>query len=119
MINIIIDSNIIFSAILNSNSRIGQIIINGFNFYNFIAPQYVRSEILEHQDKIKETGKFSEKEFIKTYKLIIRNVTILSHSIIPKKITHTHLDYVVQSILMIPSLLLLLNLQGANYGQVI
>lgn len=51
MTKIIIDSNIAFSAILNVNSRIGQIIINGFRYYDFYSPEYIRTEILEHQEK--------------------------------------------------------------------
>jgi predicted nucleic acid-binding protein len=51
MTKIIIDSNIAFSAILNVNSRIGQIIINGFRHYDFYSPEYIRKEILEHQEK--------------------------------------------------------------------
>ncbi len=57
MTKIIIDTNIAFSAILNVNSRIGQIIINGFKYYDFYAPEYIRTELLEHQEKIKEIAK--------------------------------------------------------------
>ncbi|NEN25233.1 hypothetical protein G3O08_17185 [Cryomorpha ignava] len=35
MDNIIVDSNILFSAILNLNSRMGQILINGQEYYDF------------------------------------------------------------------------------------
>jgi predicted nucleic acid-binding protein len=52
MTKIIIDTNIAFSALLNINSRIGQILINGNRYYDFYSPEYIRSEIIEHQDKI-------------------------------------------------------------------
>ncbi len=45
MTKIIVDSNIIFSAILNINSRIGQILITGGDFYEFYAPKYLRHDI--------------------------------------------------------------------------
>lgn len=48
MTKIVIDSNIVFSAILNVNSRIAQIIINGRNHYQFFSPQYIRTEIITH-----------------------------------------------------------------------
>ena len=85
MTKIIIDSNIAFSAILNVNSRIGQIIISGYKYYDFYAPEYIRFEILEHQDKIKVIANLSDNEFLETYEMIIRNVTILNHSILPIK----------------------------------
>ena len=86
MIKIIVDTNIVFSALLNTNSRIGQILINGKDYFDFYSPEYVRFEIFQHKEKIKSIGKLSEDEFIETYSLILRNITILNHSIIPPEI---------------------------------
>ena len=61
---IIIDSNIVFSAFLNINSSIGQILITGNNFYHFYAPNYIRTEIIEHREKIKKLAEISENEFL-------------------------------------------------------
>jgi len=36
MNKIIIDTNILFSALLNTDSRIGQILINGKRYYNLM-----------------------------------------------------------------------------------
>ena len=57
MTKLIVDSNIIFSAI----------------------------EIWEHQEKIKKIGKLNVDEFLEVYKLVLKNVTILNHSIVPKE----------------------------------
>lgn len=86
MTKIIVDTNIVFSALLNTNSRIGQILINGKDYFDFYSPEYVRFEIFQHKEKIKSIGKLSEDEFIETYSLILRNITILNHSIIPPEI---------------------------------
>ena len=64
MNKIIIDTNILFSALLNTDSRIGQILINGKRYYNFYAPEYIREEIIEHKDKIKTIAKLSDDDFI-------------------------------------------------------
>lgn len=85
MNKIIIDSNIIFSALLNVNSRIGQIIINGHKKFDFFAPEYVRYEILQHQLKIKKFAHLTDIEFLELFELVIRNIKILNHSIIPAK----------------------------------
>ncbi|MBN1118127.1 MAG: hypothetical protein JXA77_13040 [Bacteroidales bacterium] len=45
MTKIIIDTNIVFSAILNVNSRIGQLIFNGLNYYDLYSPEYIRGEL--------------------------------------------------------------------------
>ena len=86
MIKIIVDTNIVFSALLNTNSRIGQILINGKNHFDFYSPAYVKFEIFKHKEKIKSIGKLTDEEFLETYGLIIKNITILNHSIIPNEI---------------------------------
>jgi len=85
MNKIVIDSNIIFSALLNVNSRIGQILLNGHKKFNFFAPEYVRFEIIQHQLKIKKFAKISDSEFLELFELVMRNIKILNHSIIPTK----------------------------------
>lgn len=67
MIRIIVDTNIVFSALLNIDSRIGQILINGKNHFDFYSPGYVRFEIFKHKEKIKSIGKLSDDEFIEIY----------------------------------------------------
>jgi len=54
--------------------------------YNFYAPEYIREEIIEHKDKIKTIAKLSDDDFIELYELILRNITILNHSLIPTNI---------------------------------
>lgn len=84
MDKVIVDSNILFSAILNLDSNIGQILINGSEYYDFYSPKYVRTELLKHKSKIRKITKLSEDEFFETYELILKNVTILNHSILPE-----------------------------------
>ncbi|MBY5959545.1 hypothetical protein KUV50_15440 [Membranicola marinus] len=93
MKKIIVDSNILFSAILNVNSRIGQMLINGDRFFDFYSPKYARTEIFDHQDKIKEIADLTTEEFLETYELITKNVTILNHSILPEKHLKKAFDY--------------------------
>ncbi|WP_373060443.1 PIN domain-containing protein [Zunongwangia sp. H14] len=85
MTKIIVDSNIIFSALLNIDSRIGQMLINSKKHYDFYSPKYVRSEIFEHKEKIKKIAKLNNADFFEVYELVLQNVTILNHSILPIK----------------------------------
>lgn len=93
MIKIIVDSNILFSAILNAQSRIGQILINGLDYYEFYAPKYARTEILEHQDKLKKIANLEDEPFLEIYELVLKNITFLNHSILPRKDFEKALEY--------------------------
>ena len=97
MIKIVVDTNIVFSALLNTNSRIAQILINGNKHFDFYSPAYVRFEIFKHKERIKSIGKLTDDEFIETYSLILKNITILNHSIIPTK-TYKNAELLCQDI---------------------
>mgnify|MGYP006277711771 CR=1 FL=1 len=83
MTKIVVDTNILFSVLLNVDSRIGQILINGNEFYTFYSPEYIHDEIFAHKSKIKSLAGLSENEFILLYDTVIRNLYILNHAVIP------------------------------------
>ncbi len=83
MTKIIVDSNFIFSAILNVINRIGQVLLNGTGFYDFYAPKYLRNELWDHRDKVKKIGKFDDDQFIEVYELVLKNVRLLNHAVVP------------------------------------
>lgn len=83
MTKIVVDTNILFSSLLNVNSRIAQILIRGGSFYEFYALNYIKNEIFEHKLKIKELGKLSKKNFNQIYRLVSKHITILNHSVVP------------------------------------
>lgn len=49
---IIVDANIVFSGILNTNSKIGDLLMNSDHYFTFIAPDFLRSEIQNHYSKL-------------------------------------------------------------------
>lgn len=74
---IVVDSNIVFSAILNTQSKIGQLIINGSKYFDFYTVGLLKDEIIEHKDKILNSTKFSETQFDDTFQLIISKISFL------------------------------------------
>jgi len=44
-VKVIVDANIVFSGILNSNGKIGDLLINSQKHFDFIAPDFLRAEI--------------------------------------------------------------------------
>ncbi len=57
---IIVDTNIVFSTILNSNSRIGKIILNAKGHFQFFTCNYLRTEIQRHRNKLLKLTKLTE-----------------------------------------------------------
>jgi predicted nucleic acid-binding protein len=54
------------------------------NTYDFYAPKYVRDEIWNQQQKLKKIAKLDDNDFLEVYELILKNITILDHSIAGK-----------------------------------
>jgi predicted nucleic acid-binding protein len=80
---IIIDSNILFSALLNLDSKIGQILLIGDKYFDFYAPGYIREEIFEYKDKIMKHSRMNEIEFIETYELLMHGIRVMNSKLIP------------------------------------
>ncbi|HOY19331.1 MAG TPA: PIN domain-containing protein [Haliscomenobacter sp.] len=49
---IVVDTNIVFSAMLNPSATIGQILIYGQRQFQFYAPNLVKEEIKRHRGKL-------------------------------------------------------------------
>jgi predicted nucleic acid-binding protein len=71
---IVVDSNIVFSAILNTKSRIGQLIITGSKYFDFYTVGLLKEEIIEHKDKIINITGFTEIQFEEIYQSIINRI---------------------------------------------
>jgi predicted nucleic acid-binding protein len=58
---IIVDTNIVFSALLNSNSHIGQLLLDSRNYFEFYSCKYLQKELFNHFHKIRAYTKLCDK----------------------------------------------------------
>lgn len=93
---IIVDSNIVFSAILNSQGKIGQLIINGSKFFKFYTVGLLKDEIEEHKDKILKISGFSKEQFIKSYQTITKRIIFVDAILISDKDLIKAIDLVAE-----------------------
>ncbi len=83
---LIVDTNIVFSAILNSESWIGQILLHPGDSLTFFSPSFLRQEILNHKQRIKHFTKLSDKEIDELIHLIYSKIHFIDEELIPKEI---------------------------------
>jgi predicted nucleic acid-binding protein len=74
---ITIDTNIVFSAILNSQGRIGHLIINGSKYFKFFSINLLKQEIFRHEDKHLKSSGMSDIQFRQAFQLITDRITFL------------------------------------------
>lgn len=92
--NVIVDSNIVFSAMLNTESRIGDIIFNSPDVFDFCTCEYLREEIENHKVKIMTRAGYDEQEYNEVRFLIYQNLQFFTDSLIPFEVWKKAADYV-------------------------
>jgi predicted nucleic acid-binding protein len=82
MNDVAVDANILFSAILNVNSQIGNLLLTSRRFFRFHASEFLQQEIENHKPKLVEiSGWPLEKIEYLTEKLFQRIIFISEKSI--------------------------------------
>ena len=84
MKKIIIDTNIIFSCLLNSQGTIGDLIFNSEEIFEFYSNQYMRLEIYKHWNKLLKISKLTELELETAYDKMLPKLTFINEEIIPQ-----------------------------------
>ena len=82
---IIVDSNIIFSALLKTHTTFGQIIFNSDGIFEFYSSHNMRTEIREHWDKLKKLSKLTEAQLEESYYALLTKITFINEELIPQK----------------------------------
>lgn len=75
---IIVDANIVFSGILNTNGKIGDLLINSKEHFDFIAPTLLRTEIRKHYSKINKISGLSSENIKEAEFQICKDITFFS-----------------------------------------
>lgn len=84
MKKIIVDTNIIFSCLLNSQGTIGDLIFNSENILDFYSNQYMRFEIRKHWNKLIKISQMTELELETSYDKMLAKLTFISEELIPQ-----------------------------------
>ena len=83
---LIVDANIVFSGILNTNSKIGDLLINSKQHFTFIAPDFLRNEIRSHYSKLRKISGLTLEQIQEAEFQIYKDITFISEEQI--QITH-------------------------------
>ena len=75
---IIVDANIVFSGILNTNGKIGDLLINSDKIFSFIAPDFLRTEIYLHYDKLIKISNLSLEQVREAEYQLCKSITFIS-----------------------------------------
>lgn len=94
---IVVDTNIAFSAILNTDSKIARIILQPKNRTNFYSTEQLSREIEEHKHKIKKISGYSTFELDRITTLITNKIRFINLKLIPKE-SYQYAEYLARDI---------------------
>ncbi|MCX6249674.1 MAG: PIN domain-containing protein [Bacteroidetes bacterium] len=83
---IIVDANIIFSAILSTDGKIGDILLNSHNVFEFISPHFLKEEIRKYYKKIIRISGYSSSELLDIEDKVYKPISFISEVHIPLSI---------------------------------
>ena len=71
---IIVDTNIVFSAILNSRGKIGELLLNKPSEVQYLSPRFLLEELTRHSEKIIGLTNFSKIEYEEVKAYVIQHI---------------------------------------------
>lgn len=80
---IVVDTNIVFSGMLNSSSKIGKILINANTHFQFYSCDYLKKEIRKHKVKFFKLTKLNEESLNELEGIISKNITFINEALLP------------------------------------
>jgi predicted nucleic acid-binding protein len=83
---IIVDTNIVFSALLNTNSRIGRLLLDTRNKFEFYSCKYLQKEIHHHIDKIRQYSKLNDNDLFELIILVESRIFFIDEELLPASV---------------------------------
>jgi len=77
-VKIVVDTNIVFSALINPNGTISDILLNSQGVFDFYSPDSLHHELLKHRDKLVRVSKLSESEIDTLQPILLDRIEIIT-----------------------------------------
>jgi predicted nucleic acid-binding protein len=79
---IVVDTNIIFSALLKEDNRYARALIKNEDAHDFYAVYFTIVELFKHKERIKQFSKLSEEDILEALYELLKHIHIINDSFI-------------------------------------
>ena len=76
---IIVDTNIVFSALLNPSGKISDLLLNSHPIFEFIAPDFLLDELDKHRNKLLKLSGYTKSDLAFLVRMVLKKVEIINH----------------------------------------
>jgi predicted nucleic acid-binding protein len=82
-VKVVVDTNIVFSAILNTNGKIGDLLFNSDELFTFYSCEYLQTELIRHKGKLlKAARKMTEAQLDTAMALVLGQIEFINENLI-------------------------------------
>jgi predicted nucleic acid-binding protein len=82
---VVVDTNIVFSSILNTNSKLARILLQTSSKIDFYSTEQLIAEVEEHKQKIKGLTNYTNAELEWVITLVVKNIRFINVQLISKE----------------------------------
>ncbi|CAN5912272.1 hypothetical protein BH24BAC1_BH24BAC1_37100 [soil metagenome] len=79
---VVVDTNIVFSALLNASSTIGDLLFNSQEEFDFYSPELMKTEIIRYTPKLIKASKLTNSQFLEAAYQVSQAVKLISEALI-------------------------------------
>jgi len=76
-VKVILDTNIIFSSLLNPEGKISDILLNSFEIFEFYSPTFVLEELKNHKEKLLKISGYSEEDLDFLQRILFKKIELI------------------------------------------
>jgi predicted nucleic acid-binding protein len=84
-VNLVVDTNIVFSAIINDKGKIGELLLNKPAELHLMSPLFLLKELENHVDKILAITGYNEAEYQQIKSFVTKNIEFIDSAKINKE----------------------------------
>ncbi|MBM3436009.1 MAG: hypothetical protein FJY07_07335 [Bacteroidetes bacterium] len=89
---IVVDTNIVFSALLKTDGRIAKLLISSKNYFSFYSSYQLKTELIKHSGKIIRITGYNPVELSEIIELITHKVDFINDRLIPAELLLSYED---------------------------
>lgn len=83
-VKLVVDTNILFSCILNSSGKIGRLLLTSKKYFAFYSCEFLLHELLKHKQRLLQITKLTEEELFELQNIVSQNIMFINEGLIPK-----------------------------------
>jgi len=91
-VNVVVDTNIVFSALLSPKGAISDLLFNSAGILDFYSPTFLLEELENHHQKLLNLSRFSEEDLSYLKRMVLKKIELIDLALVSDSIWKAAMD---------------------------